>query len=90
MLKAGAEAKVNKLTVDPEEYFTVFVTVAPLCAVVKEVIALPIPCAVVNVTEPAVAEPIVSLGTPNVAVRPLMEALLNVAMFEFTTTLIRE
>ena len=56
---------------------------------VNEVIALPIPCAVVNVTEPAVAELIVSLGTPNVAVRPLTEAALNVAMFEFTTTLMR-
>ena len=57
---------------------------------VNEVIALPIPCAVVNVTEPAVAEPIVSLGTPNVAVSPLIEASLKVAIFEFTTTLIRE
>ena len=55
----------------------------------KEVVALPIPCAVVNVTEPAVSEPIVAPAVPNDAVTPLIEAALNVAMFEFTTTLIR-
>ena len=89
LLKAGSELKVNKLAVDPDENFTIFVTVAPLSALVKEVTALPIPCAVVNVTEPAVTEPNVALAVPTDAATPLMDALLNVAASELTTTLMR-
>jgi hypothetical protein len=89
LLKAGSELNVSKLAVDPDENFTIFVTVAPLCALVKEVTALLVPCAVVNVTEPAVSDPNVSLAMPSDAATPLIDALLNVALFELTTTLIR-
>ena len=57
-------------------------TVAPLSALVNEEIALPVACAVVNVTEPAVSEPIVSLAIPNVALMPLIDTALNVAILE--------
>ena len=73
----------------PDGNFTIFEIVAPTWVFTNEDTALPVDCAVVNVTEPAVSDPIVSLETPRVAVTPLIDALLNVAIFETTTTLMR-
>ena len=69
-------------TTVPDENFTIFVTVAPLSVFVNDDTALPVACAVVNVTEPAVSEPIVSLAVPSDAVTPLIDAALKVATLE--------
>ena len=79
---AWAAEKLALSTIAPDENFTIFVMVAPLSVFVNDDTALPIACAVVNVTEPAVSDPIVSLAIPNVALMPLTDTALKVAILE--------
>ena len=81
-MNAVAAAKFAEFSVVPEANFTILVIVAPASVFVNVLAALPVPCAVVNVTEPAVSEPIVSLGVPNDAFTPLKDAPLNVATLD--------
>ena len=81
---------VSKFAVGaPELYLTIRVIVAPTSVLVNVVASVPVACAVVSVIVPAVTEVSTAFGVPRVDVKPLIDALDKVAMFELTVTLKR-
>ena len=76
-------ASVSKFAVlDPDEYLTIFIVAPPSVLVKLDVKEVLVACAVVRVTEPAVADAKVAFGVPRVDVTPLIDAAERVASLE--------
>ena len=85
------EVAVSKvLTCDPAANFTILLIVAEEFVSTKVVVVSPVAWADVRVSVPAVSDPSVVFGVPNVGVCPLMtEVFARVATLEFTVTFTR-